>query len=503
MKKIKSIYYITLITFVTLINIILIFNNNVWCDEAFVMNACKLNFKELITFILENDMRPPVYLLAAKLFSLVFGLSVPVLKFFSIIPSILAMFLGATAIDKNWGNGKLYTGSIFILLMGLAPITLTKNIEISMYSWTTFFIVCSAVFAYNIVCDGQKKKDWIIFIISALGAATTHYYAVLAEIFIYFFLFVALLLKDRHNIKSCLFASIFTIIGYLPILPFFFHQFGVAKDTFWIKKTDFSTILSALRLPFQGENTFTFTSEFTMIFWALILGSCIHLITICVKNMINKEKLNSTILFPVLCIFVISSFLISCLILSNIIRPLFVNRYMYVVISLLWLYVAIVFGSTLSERTEKKICIGLIICFIIFSFPTIIEREYNTGTDKAVEYLNKEMSEGDILINNIEECMNWSLNYYFPEHEAYLDRDINEFYKNESFDFSSLNTTAWYLCNGTLEISEDTLESENLSCEVLTADGFVPVNLKEEIKGKIVYNLDNYYYFYIYKITKN
>lgn len=509
MNKIKKWYYLILITIITLLNLILVFNNNVWCDEAFVMNACKLDFPELIQYIYTTDMRPPVYLLAAKLFSMIFGLSVPALKIFSLIPAVLAMILGATVVDRNWGNGKLYTGSIFIILMGLAPITITKNIEISMYSWTAFFIVCSAIYAYNIVCNGNKKKDWIIFIISALGAATTHYYAVLTEIFIYLFLYIALLLLDKKNLKRCFLSAGVTILCYLPILPFFFHQIGIAKDTFWIKETNLGTMLSALRLPIEGENTFTFTGESTMFFWIFVFGIFFRLIINCIKSYIEKKELDKTSVFAVLCLLVILCFLFGCLVLSNLIRPLFVRRYMYVEIGLLWLYVAIVFGSKISQKTEQTICLGFIFCLFIFGYPSILNREYNTGTEQVVSYLDELMDKDDILINNMEECANWCLNYYFPEQEAYLDCDTDEFYKNELFDFSKLDTTAWYLCRGKLEIPKEVIEKENLRIEEMIdketfeklSESGVYDNLEED-DAYNEYNIDRYYYFSIYKITK-
>lgn len=39
----KKLYYTVLIGVVFTLNFYLIFNNNVWCDEAFVLNACRLN----------------------------------------------------------------------------------------------------------------------------------------------------------------------------------------------------------------------------------------------------------------------------------------------------------------------------------------------------------------------------------------------------------------------------------------------------------------------------
>ena len=396
--------------------------------------------------------------------------------------------LGATVVDKNWGNGKYYTGTIFIILMGLAPITLTKNIEISMYSWTMFCVTCSVIYAYNIICNGEKKKAWVIFIISALGAAGTHYYAVLVEIFIYLFLYITLLIKDSKNIKKCIVSAIITIIGYIPILPFFFHQFGVAKDTFWITETNLGTILYALRLPFEGENIFIFSSEFTALFWTLIIGSFIHLFTIVFSSWSKKQTLDKTHVFALLCMLVIACFLGSCLILSKLIRPLFIGRYMYVAVGLVWLYLAIVFGKILEEKLAAPMLLGLIICFVLFGYNLLLDREYNTGTDATVSYLDSVMQDDDILINNFEECANWCLEYYFPEHESYLNCDEDSFYKNELYDFSLLDSTAWYLCKGELDIPEEIIEKENL--------------IIEPIENLRIFDIDKYYHFYIYKITK-
>lgn len=499
----KNTYYIGLIGFVFLANLALIFNNNVWCDEAFVMNACNMDTKELFDLMYNQDTRPPLYLFTAKIVTTIFGCSVPVLKFFSLIPAVLSGILGATVVDKNWGNGKLYTGTIFILLMGLAPITTTKNIEISMYSWTAFFVVASTIFAYNILQKNDKKNNWILFILCALGAAGTHYYSVLVEIFIYLFLYVCLLIKDKKNLKPCIISALMTFVGYIPILPFFFSHFGITSEHFWITKTNLGTILEALRLPFEGENRFIFTTEFTIIFWMLILGSFIYLFSITYSDLTEKKKAKQDIIFALLCLIVILCFLGSCLVLSKLIRPLFINRYMYVAIGLLWLYIAIVFGELITEKLAAPMCLGLILCFILFSYPTLLNREYNTGTDKVINYLNDTMSENDILINNIEECMNWNLNFHFPEHEAYLDVDTDEYYKNETFDFSKLNTTAWYLCDTNVDIPDYILESETLSCEVLTSEGFIDVtpDTYDNIDDIETFDIDQYYWFNIYKIT--
>lgn len=478
-------YYGALIALVAFANIILIFNNNVWCDEAFILNACRLEtFKELFHYITFEDMRPPFYLFCAKIFTSIFGVSVPVLKIFSIIPAILTMLLGAVEVHRNWGHGKVIAGTVFILLVGLSPMGLTKNIEITIYSWVLFFVTCSAIYAYNTYMNPASKKNWCILILSSLGAAATHYYGVLSGILIYGFLFCFLLRQDFHLIKKCIFACIITVVGYLPILPFFYYQFSTARKSFWILDTSLFTLLQSMRAPFEGENRFCFSHEFTMFFWIFIIGAFIYEIISVVKRILLKEMPCPADIFCILCGCGFILFLSAGFILSKLIRPLYIDRYIYVMVGILWLFIAISVEHLVTDFRQTCFCIGAIVCMFVFAYPAIWEREYNKATEDTVAFFQENLSEDDIFINNIELCTNWVLNYYFPAHPAYLNCDLDIYYRDSSYDFSDLNTTAWYLCSGDLDIPQEILEDNQLQCEW-------------------VYNaeLDHYYYFAVYKIT--
>lgn len=70
----------------------------------------------------------------------------------------------------------MYVGTSFILLTGLSPMGMTKNIEITIYSWVMFWVVCSIVLAYEIYFCPISKKKCVAFVVCTLGAASTHYY---------------------------------------------------------------------------------------------------------------------------------------------------------------------------------------------------------------------------------------------------------------------------------------------------------------------------------------
>lgn len=476
-------YYIVLIGVIFALNFCLIFNNNVWCDEAFVLNACRLNgFKELFKYIAYQDMRPPLYLIGAKLYTCIVGVSVPALKIFSLIPTFLTMLLGATKIHKNFGNDKVYVGTSFILLTGLSPMGMTKNIEITIYSWVMFWVVCSIVLAYELYFYPTSRKKWGAFVLCALGAAATHYYGVLTEIFIYLFLFIALVIKNRKLLAKCIIISIITIVCYVPILPFFYYQFTTAKKNFWIRSTDIYTLLSSIRAPFEGENAFKFCNDFTALFWILVIGMQVYVI----YTFLNEKKKRTTIIyFYTLCCITMALFLICGFILSRLIRPLYIDRYFYVMVGVLWLVISI--SAEIYVENVKQFClyVGMILCMFVFAYPSMLDREYSSETKELVAFIDENISTTDIFINNIEECANWEIEYYFPNHKTYLNRDEGIYYKDSKFDFSTLETTAWYICSGELDISQDILDENNLKCQWIRSGEF-----------------DHYYYFDIYKISK-
>lgn len=476
-------YYIALISGIALVNILLIFNNNVWCDEAFILNACRYNIKELLIYIAKYDMRPPLYLVCIKIWSLIFGIGVPQFKIFSIIPTILVLIVGIRFIECDLYGSKKYIATIYALLTGLSPIGLTKNIEITIYSWAFCFVTCSAIYAYK-ACKNTSKKNMVFFVLFSLLSSATHYFALVAVAYMYVFLFVFLIYKNKCYIKNCIYMILFTILGYLPILPFFLYQFGIAKKTFWITKVDIFTMLSSLRMPFEGENAFKFTNEFTMFFIILGASALVFCLQHIIESKSSKKALDSDIVFCLCICGILLLFLLTAYIISKVIRPLYVTRYFYNVTGLYWLLLSI-----MSERMLKSksfFMIGLILTMFIFAYPQVYHREYATETKNSVAYLQSLVQPSDIFINNKEECASWVLNYYFPDNETFINCSEGIYYKDYIFDFSSLNRTAWYLCNGDFDLDENILESNHLTCEEY---------------GTI--NLDNYYYFTLYKISAN
>lgn len=211
----------------------LIFNNNVWFDEAYTLSLIRHNFSDLIS-IIKSDMHPPLYFISLKLFSEIFGYSVLATKIFSVIGYIATLLLGCTVIKKYFGS---FASIIYMLAVGAIPMSLYFSGQQRSYSWCIFFVALCFIEALLFI-ENNKYNHCFIFVISALFAAYNHIYALLAIGIIFAFVNIYILIKNRKLIKAIILSDILIIIGYLPwFLPLLF-QTKAASGSFWLKNVE-------------------------------------------------------------------------------------------------------------------------------------------------------------------------------------------------------------------------------------------------------------------------
>ena len=105
-----------------------------------------------------TDVHPPLYYFISKIFTMIFGYSVPVVKLVSITPLILTMiFIGIKAKKLFKENSFLIT-VLFILLIGFSPRALAFGIELRMYTWAMCFVTFSGIYAYELYGNPRNKK---------------------------------------------------------------------------------------------------------------------------------------------------------------------------------------------------------------------------------------------------------------------------------------------------------------------------------------------------------
>lgn len=206
MRKIKE-HIMTIgiwgiVLFFTGLYISLLFNHNIWTDEAFTLQLIRGNVKDIIMGT-AADVHPPLYYLYAKLFAVIFGSSLIVQKIAAIIPMTALLIFIATIIRKHFGDMASFVTLLFFTCI---PCSMEFALQVRMYSMAVFLVTVCGVYAYLAYINGAKK-EFFIFALSGTAAAYTHYFAFVSVIVIAGFLFLAIVIAKRERLVKWLIAG--------------------------------------------------------------------------------------------------------------------------------------------------------------------------------------------------------------------------------------------------------------------------------------------------------
>ena len=171
----------------------LIFNQNIWTDEAFTIDLTRKN--NLLDIIRQTaiDVHPPLYYVIVKCFISLFGSSFQVYKLVSILPMLLTMLLSVTHIKRWFGVTQ---AGLFLVFLNAIPCVMEYSVQIRMYSWCIFFITLAGLSAYGVYTQGTFRQ-YCALTLSALCACYTHNFAMISAVMLYFLLGTALIIHHK------------------------------------------------------------------------------------------------------------------------------------------------------------------------------------------------------------------------------------------------------------------------------------------------------------------
>lgn len=123
------------------------------------------------------------------------------------------MIIACTYVKRNFG---FICALILITMSSLTNSALTYNLEVRMYALGALFVLIAFLALYEII-KHNHFNHWIIFVLSSLGAAYTHYYALISVAFFYLVMLLLSYSKKDYR-KTTTLACLITIIAYLPWL---------------------------------------------------------------------------------------------------------------------------------------------------------------------------------------------------------------------------------------------------------------------------------------------
>ena len=296
--------------------------SSVWFDEIFTLAIIKLSFSDIIT-VTANDVHPPLYYFMVKIYCFIFGDTIPVIRFFSLIPILIIVVLSTSILRKIFDN-KITV--IFILLTIFMPVMLYIVSDIRMYSWCMLWVFLASFYAYKLFYN-INSLNVILYALFTNAAAYTHNYGLLSVFFLYSVLLLFVFFKRRKKFFTFIAIGILIALLYLPWFIQLLNQMIAVKRGYWIPPIELSQIIEYIYSPFDFNYPELNVPQWIITFkpFALIVITSLCLI-ILIKAQFNEDKIKIRLAN----LFLFLYFLPGCLgiLYSFLIKPIFISRYL-------------------------------------------------------------------------------------------------------------------------------------------------------------------------------
>ncbi|MCR4902770.1 MAG: hypothetical protein K6A23_07925 [Butyrivibrio sp.] len=393
-------------------------SSDVWYDEIFSMEFVTRPMSGMLAIAMQ-DVHPPLYYILVRIAEVIAGGigiddTIAVAKFMSVVPYILLMVYGITIIRKRF---NMLTAGLFAVMVIGMPQMYDMTLEIRMYSWALFFV--TAAFIHGIEMMRYKENpdrkpfilNTILVIIYGTAACYTHYYGMIAAYSLYLGLFIWSL-ADKGGKKTTLLIVTFPIISailYIPWISVVISQTKAVAENYWIQPVTLRT--------FPGCAKYILLGTFNSTVWGYIfagLSGIIIVLAVFFAGKGIKEQIAKSILLG---IFVLVMLVVGGFVLSILIRPVFVYRYMIPALGVFWLAIAIAVGSMFP----KYMALIATMIFVIVSL-----RDYQTF-NWSEGYKKDLMAEAETTLSGVEDDTIIICN--FNHIQALSSFYINNFYE--------------------------------------------------------------------------
>ncbi len=411
------IYSIIIIIF----SLMILLNNSIWADEACSLAMLRHSLFSIVKLNI-HDVHPPLYHWLIRLFLPLlekifpFMSSIVAAKLLSFIPLLILVVICFTKIRKEYGY---LASSIFLFFMVGMPSMMQYFGEARMYSWA----MCFTTIAYIYMADILKKNDkksWIVFVIFSLLSAYSHLYSCLCIVLFFIYLFVvSLIRKDKNFFVKWFISGLTTFILYLPWIIVVLFQIKTVSGGFWIPEITMRDFIGYFQFIFYAQTLDAASGSLLTLTLIFIIWLVFIYYLLSKDKKVNKAYASLGIVIP----FIVMTIGI---VVSKLITPLFVSRYLFPSLGCLWFIMAILISKKVSQKNSISV---LFIIFVISASASInyLLRYEIVMTNNESDYRKyQEKIPEDALIVSDYTHLQMVEAYYHPNKTIYCYECSNE-----------------------------------------------------------------------------
>lgn len=410
-------------------SVMLCFCNDIWYDELFTVGMIEHSYGELIAFT-ARDVHPPLYYCITKTFADLCKLINPAAdtviaaKVVSVLPYFIIALYSVTFIRKRFGS---FTSGVFLFSVIAMPQLAGYTVEIRMYSWALLFVTATLLHAYGtLTAEKMQRIHGAAMVLYGLAAAYTQYFACVAVVMIYLYVLVGFLLHHKSRVREWFLGVILSILGYSPWLSVLISQMTAVNQDYWILPLTWRSLGGCVKFLMKPS----FSNDRLNTVLAVVLF--LVYVAVLVAFMIKTRKLyhNGMVLFAIAGIGALAGLVLFGFLVSILVRPIFVYRYMIPAMGCFWLAFAVCLGSLTDSKGliyGKLIVTALLVVIGLRNYRAFMgEEEYKAllmqDTQEALTSVDAE----DIVIYNFDQVQAVTSYYLEDTVDSYLWCDTPE-----------------------------------------------------------------------------
>jgi 4-amino-4-deoxy-L-arabinose transferase-like glycosyltransferase len=448
--------WIAIFILATVMYTIGISHESFWYDEAYSsVMASYLPWQIPAQVMVDNH--PPLYYMLLSLVRRALGNSEWALRSLSVAGAVGLVMLGAGPVRRIFGNRSAFLYAIVVLF---TPAILIYAHEARMYSLAICAVTAGALYGYLAVTE-NRVLDWVLFGMATLASAYLHYYGLIAAFFLHALVGFRVLNTRRQQLKTYLIVAAAVVVAYLPWLIVFIRQTLSAHKAFWLGPLSWDGIRVAFIQPFAYREQFpvlTFAQFLSGVQLTQYLAFALAFI-LCIGGLIiawrkGAEREGGFGRFVCLAYLGV---VVTTLLVSLFLMPMFFSRYLLVVSGLFLLLVSLGLGM-LPSKYLPWIAAGLFAVLNVFTLKDIYTQYFNHPMRQLVEKLGGAVQPGDLIITSDAYSLGPSF-YYWPQAVHYHENNpiedqwgdvLNPFvpplhYEKDLPELLATHQTLWYI----------------------------------------------------------